>query len=629
MNKPAIVGAVAGALLLGALVPAGATNAWVSTDTHALNLTSKNLSFLGAMPATSVLRVTIGLPINKSAADLYLRHITTPGDALYGRYLTPAEFTQAFGASPATAQAAATYLSRAGLTNIKVAANRTLITAQGSAAVLNRAFNTRINLYRLNGATYFANATPAMVPAALAGKIQTVTGMDSFATMHTNIVHQTLATLPQAPTRTAAIDEAGKGPNDSSSCTTIPPKGLYLNPDLFSQYGLPTPPITGVTFPTLPTQIPVSPNLCLLANVGPQGYEREYDAGTSPSGRNTNLAILAEGLLYPQVLPKDLRQFEVTNHVAQVQYTIIPTAATSTLTDTSGQDEFDLDTQYSSGVAAELKHLYVYDGPSLGDADLANEINQWAIDDITKTGSLSVGGCELLEAVDGGTELIDNALIEANVQGQSLFVSSGDEGSACALVANLGYPVGVQSVEYPASSTYSVAVGGTSTIPTTDLRYNYEVSWIGGGGGISYLEPAPVWQFNNNIPSALLDHRAVPDVAMPADPNFGGAAVIVDGAAEGVGGTSLAAPLSNGIWARLESAHGNALGLAAPAFYNVYAKYNGLGAVPTGLETSQLEGGFHDIILGSNGLYQATEGYDYNTGLGSFDISAMDKVIGQ
>jgi pseudomonalisin/xanthomonalisin len=627
MIKPAIVGAAAGALMLAALAPAGATG-WVSTATHAMPF-SKNIVLVGAMPASSQLRVAVGLQINRAAANTYLQHITTPGDALYGRYLTPAQFTQYFGASAAGSQAVAAYMVHSGLTDVTIAPNRTMITASSSPGAIARAFNTRINLYRANGTTYFAPATNAEVPTALGSYVQTVTGLNSFATMHTNIEHTTLSTLPQAPNRVAAGDSAAKGPNDSSTCVGIPPAGLYLNPSLFAEYGLPTPPITGVTFPTVPASIPISPDLCLLANLGPLGYQRLYDVGASATGVKANLAILAEGDLYPQVLPKDLRQFEATNHVPQVNYSIIPTAAASTLTDTSGQDEFDLDTQYSSGMAMYLKHMYVYDGPSLGDADLANEINHWANDDLAETGSLSVGGCEVLEAVDGGTELIDNVLIQANVQGQSLFVSSGDEGSACALVANLGYPVGVQSVEYPASSTYAVAVGGTSVIPTSNVNYNYEVSWIGGGGGISYVEDAPIWQYNNNVPSALIDHRGVPDVAMPADPNFGGAAVIVDGAAEGVGGTSLAAPLSNGIWARLESGHNNALGLAAPAYYNVYSKFNGLGAVPSGPETSLLEGGFHDIFLGSNGLYQATEGYDYNTGLGSVDVAQMQKVIGE
>jgi pseudomonalisin len=614
-------------MLLGALAPAGATT-WVSTATGAMPIT-KSVASLGAMPAANQLRLTVGLQMNTAAARLYLSHITRPGDAMYGQYLTPAQFTQAFGISAAASQGVATYLKDSGLTSVTIAPNRQMITAVGSVATIQRAFNTRLNVYRANGKTFFANATAAQVPVALGRSVLSVTGINSFATMHKNIDYATVKSIPQAPNRAYAGYNGGSGPGDGSTCTDIPPSGIGVNPSFFTQFGLPAPPITSVAVPTLPVTLPISPNVCLLATIGPRGYQRLYDAASTTSGYNTNLAILAEGNLVPQVLPKDLRQFETSNNLPAVPYSVIPTAPTSTLTDTSGADEFDLDTQYSSGMATHVKHMYVYDGPSLDDADLANEINTWVTDDLAKTGSLSVGGCEFLEAADGGTELIDNVLIQADVQGQSLFVSTGDEGSACALVANLGYPVGVQSVEYPASSTYAVAVGGTSVIPTETINYLYEASWIGGGGGISLVEPAPVWQFNNNILSAQVDHRAVPDVAMPADPNFGGAAVVVDGAVEGVGGTSLAAPLSNGVWARLESAHNNSLGLAAPALYNVYSKYNLSTTVPTALETSQLAGGFHDIFVGSDGLYQATPGYDYTTGLGSFDVAAMDKVIGK
>jgi len=39
-------------------------------------------------------------------------------------------------------------------------------------------------------------------------------------------------------------------------------------------------------------------------------------------------------------------------------------------------------------------------------------------------------------------------------------------------------------------------------------------------------------------------------------------------------------------------------------------------------------GGFHDIITGGNGAYTAFPGYDYTTGLGTFDISVMNAQIG-
>ena len=38
--------------------------------------------------------------------------------------------------------------------------------------------------------------------------------------------------------------------------------------------------------------------------------------------------------------------------------------------------------------------------------------------------------------------------------------------------------------------------------------------------------------------------------------------------------------------------------------------------------------GFHDITVGTNGIYTALPGYDYTTGLGSWDVAALAKALG-
>ncbi len=103
--------------------------------------------------------------------------------------------------------------------------------------------------------------------------------------------------------------------------------------------------------------------------------------------------------------------------------------------------------------------------------------------------------------------------------------------------------------------------------------------------------------------------RTLPDVSMDADPNSG-ANVYVDGTPETVGGTSLASPLSLGVWDRLESGHANQLPFASPQLYAL----NGTAA-------------FHDVTLGDNGPYPATPGYDLATGIGSFDVGQAESLI--
>ena len=71
-----------------------------------------------------------------------------------------------------------------------------------------------------------------------------------------------------------------------------------------------------------------------------------------------------------------------------------------------------------------------------------------------------------------------------------------------------------------------------------------------------------------------------------------------------------------GAWARIESAHGNHLGFAGPLIYQLATS----GPPPSSPD-------FNDVTIGGNGLYTALPGYDYVTGLGSFDIYKINRVI--
>ena len=223
--------------------------------------------------------------------------------------------------------------------------------------------------------------------------------------------------------------------------------------------------------------------------------------------------------------------------------------------------------------------------------------------DTEHTASFSVGGCELLSQLTGFTASLDAVLEKGAAQGQSLFVSSGDNGAYCAPAVGVnGVPAGIPDVEYPASSTYAIGVGGTTVLNAGNLGvYTNEIAWYAGGGGISLAEAAPAYQ------SSLTGRRLVPDVALDADPNTG-YTVIVAGTAETIGGTSASAPSWNGFWARALGAHGAALGFAGPHLYAASST-------------------FHDVTIGTNGLYVATPGYDQTTGLGTPDVAKLITAV--
>jgi pseudomonalisin len=144
---------------------------------------------------------------------------------------------------------------------------------------------------------------------------------------------------------------------------------------------------------------------------------------------------------------------------------------------------------------------------------------------------------------------------------------------------------------YPASSPYVVAVGGTTLFTNINFTYDTEVGWVADGGGTSAFEISPFWQSPVSLASAV--GKGVPDVAMDADLASGALTYIGCQPAQDpnacqfiVGGTSLSSPLALGVWARLQSSHGNTLGFAAPAFYRNATPLPSVSSGP----------GFHDIV---------------------------------
>jgi len=162
--------------------------------------------------------------------------------------------------------------------------------------------------------------------------------------------------------------------------------------------------------------------------------------------------------------------------------------------------------------------------------------------------------------------------------------SSGDSGYA---------------VQYPASSSHVLAVGGTTLKASTSTRGWAESAWSSGGSGCSAYVPKPSWQKDTGCAG-----RMEVDVSAVADPDTGLAVYCSDCGAshEGwqiMGGTSAAAPLVAGAF--------TVLGLSSvdPSF--AYA------------HTAD----FFDVIHGSNGtcatlsFCNAGPGYDGPTGWGT------------
>jgi pseudomonalisin len=344
---------------------------------------------------------------------------------------------------------------------------------------------------------------------------------------------------------------------------------------------------------------PSARTLQLLNSFGPKDFWQIYHAGNSATGVGQNLAIITAGDI--SQAKADLPKFEDNFGLPHVPFNEIHVGPASS--DASGATEWDLDSQYSTGFAPNVSSLTSYTATSLANTDILPTIAQWVTDNASRQASFSAGECEALAVATGFSSAVNAVLRRGSAQGQSLFVSSGDTGSQCPAVIGVnGVPAGVPGVEYPAASPWAIGVGGTTIYSTTPTG---EVTWYATGGGIG-IENAPAWQktaggtFDQGV-----NHRGVPDVAIDADPDTGYTCVINGAVTRGVGGTSAGAPAWQGIWARAQAAHGGHLGYAGPLLYKIPAS------------------SFHDIQVGTNGLYPASPGYDLTTGRGTPVISSV------
>jgi kumamolisin len=193
------------------------------------------------------------------------------------------------------------------------------------------------------------------------------------------------------------------------------------------------------------------------------------------------------------------------------------------------------------------------------------------------------------------------AFHDAALLGISVCAASGDDGSSD------GDTDGRAHVDFPASSPWVLACGGTKLVGTNGVIKS-ETVWNDGGdtgatgGGVSSHFSKPKYQRNIAVPkpwgTVNKDGRGVPDVAGVADPQTG-YNIIVDGQEGVVGGTSSVAPLWAGLIALLNESLGKNVGW-------LHSRLYGSG-----------EKAFNDITSGSNGAFSAGPGWDCCTGLGS------------
>lgn len=328
-------------------------------------------------------------------------------------------------------------------------------------------------------------------------------------------------------------------------------------------------------------------------------FAKIYNAGSTATASTINVGVITEGSM--SNVQSDFSSFLSQNpSLGNIPLNVVKVDGGSS--DTSGDGEWDMDTQSIAGISGGVKGLYLYATSSMNTQPLVDAFNKAVTDDVVRVINVSIGGCETGSETNGAATG-DNIFEQADAQGQTFSVSSGDSGAdEC---SNGGV-----IPSWPADSQYVVAVGGT-TLFTSGTTWTNETVWNdlasnsgATGGSPSTFEPMPTWQQNVGQ-NAGHTTRGVPDVAFDASP-YSGANVIVDGASQTIGGTSLASPLFVGVWARALAAKPS-LGFAAPVIYQDAASHYATD--------------FHDVTSGNNSGETAAVGWDYPTGFGSIDIA--------
>jgi kumamolisin len=232
--------------------------------------------------------------------------------------------------------------------------------------------------------------------------------------------------------------------------------------------------------------------------------------------------------------------------------------------------------------------------------------------------SSSVGGCD---GTYNSTDAADfaSAIDRADLMGESMFASSGDNGAFDCIQHGDTPGTGVLGVDMPAALPGVTAVGGTRLTVGANGAWHSETAWegpietAGGGGGVSRFFRQPPWQSAPGVSAAGALNpgrmRMVPDVSADADPVSGATIIFPEGVGQG-GGTSQAAPIWAGITAlidqNLERTGHHKIGWMNPALYYL-------------ARTHPTFAPFHDVTVGTNLFYPATRGYDMATGLGTPD----------
>jgi kumamolisin len=359
----------------------------------------------------------------------------------------------------------------------------------------------------------------------------------------------------------------------------------------------------------------LSPAAVSQQSFNPTDLARLYSFPASATGQGETIGIVELGGGFQQTdLDAYFQQLGV-NPAPQVTVVSVDGGQNSPTGDPNGADgEVELDIEVAGAVAPGAKQK-IFFAPN-SDQGFIDAVTSAVHDPDVSLISISWGQAES-NFTSQSLNAFNQAFQEAGTMGKTVFVAAGDNGSSD------GQSDGRNHVDFPSSSPFAVACGGTtlqassgnSSIASETVWNEQSQSEGATGGGVSDYFPKPDYQSQINVPPPQTQSggRGVPDVAGDADP-VTGYKVLIDGTQSVVGGTSAVAPLYAGLFALINELllkNGKPrAGYVHPALY----------------QNPQV---FRDITSGNNGAFSAGPGWDATTGLGSPNgIQIADTLTG-
>jgi kumamolisin len=471
---------------------------------------------MAGMDKKQLINITVKLRAGSPLPDLM-----DPGVYKTFKPLTREEFAGRYGSTGDDINLVKTFATHAGLSIVKTEAQKKTIELRGSVTQMEKAFDVSLCHYKSAGVTFRGRKGEIKIPSELDGVVEGVFGLDNrpIATPKFKVFKPTKKAIRVRPA------------NARSNATR---------------------PKAAVPVAVLPTDIATL-----------------YNFPKNATGKGETIAIIELG--------GGFQTADISNYFKKLDLTAPNVIAVSVdgghnqPGDPNGADgEVMLDIEVCAGIAPGATIAVYFAGND--NKSFLDAINQ-AIHDTTNNPSIISISWGSSEGNAGGWTssalmAFNQAFQAAATLGITVCAASGDSGSSDDVTD------GKVHVDFPASSPYVLACGGTLLTTTDKKTISSEVVWHesdGGasGGGVSDVFPLPSYQQDAKVDKSLntgKTGRGVPDLAGDADPNSG-YLILVDGKNMQIGGTSGVAPMMAGLLARINEIRQTQAGFIHPKLY--------------------------------------------------------------